>query len=1463
MSIDTAPAGEHTAADGTRIHLDPRADTADETLIAWRQAAVTGGLPEPSRRRWQQLRAGVVNMWEFDAAEYWSAHGRAQFVGRNEQGKSTMMAMTTLTMLTGDLSPRFVDTFGESHRTFRYYLEPTDDPKDRRPTDSQLNRGWTWVEYGRVTDTGPEYFTTLLFVQARRTSVDYTKKWITHTGPERVRAGITLLHQNAIVTAADLTTQPGLTVHPNGRAYAKTVAATLFGLTDPERLRTVVELLKTLRTPKLGNRLEPGWVIDRIREALPPLDTGEISELAEGWDQLGQLAADRDAAREAKEAVTAYVRSTWNPWADATLRLAADDLVAAVTVHDDVTRSEREARSRATVARTECDQVRGDAGKVDAERDQAAHRRETLLQSQAYRAAADAGRQVTEKDNDVRRIDTELRRATSAQQLAHQRRNQAATVHERSETDLTDAKNDASEAAAAAGRAASTAGLPADSVSWAASGDTARLETAIAERRGHVREAGRLDQAASRTREVAARDLALLTVAQKDHEGRRAAAEKAATAFDGATQQLSDALERWAETLTGHDIATPPPVTTRERWLDVVLTECGQQRPVARLTELIHKEWTQPAVAPLETKAATADHDAATARTLADDLDAEADRIESEPTLVPPSPHHWDRRTRPASGPDGAPLWELLDPVETLDDATLAGLEAALAGAGLLDAWVTTDGVWAPDRDGHDHVVTLTDAPTGSPTLRSVLTLAEPVRDDGPLAPLADTAGRVLDTVGWSPTAGVPGPDAGTWVAADGSWRSPTTSGRALVPETGARLLGATARAADRARRVAARRGEAAEHRARADELTQAAERHRDDVAHLRDLGEQAPDDADVLDTARDRATTNRELDKAQTILSGRERDAEKSEIAAAEANATLLRYCSDKHLDPARLPAATEALDQAAGKVRALADAAAKVTSAAKVHQIRSEHLDQTIEQAAAADAALADLDQQLQAAQVALQAARDALEATDQDLLDEVTRLATRIGELAKEHKKLTDELIGLAGDQATAEAELAATEEKRRDAEIERSNRLDAWWVPVDAGLAAARGVPAAEHGPRSLTAALAQARGLRAERRPPRSWPETPGSAAEREQIVSRLRDNLAGPELTKLNNTLNRTGGRSALIEHDETTGLPQVQVLVDASNARFDPVAAIEALDAKNAQLGELHDEQMHKVMEELLASTFVDHLRDKIKQTEALLRDVNDVLVKHPTGTTRTVLRLHRKPVAEHAGGYQVLNRLLEDAVDSPEVQRQVQAFLSGQIRAAQDEGHAEGRDWKELLVDKLDYRRWFAVVTEWRVLQSAKEGATLKWQELTRERHAKDSGGGKVMTMLQPLLATLATLYQNSPTAPRPLWLDEAFDGVDAQNTNSLLGMLVDFDLDFVLAGPKALVVSRHVPAAAVWMVNRAPAPMPGVDLGLWLYAAGTGEKLQLGEQTWATTEDAQGDAHDTEAAGDAGGEEGTLWA
>jgi uncharacterized protein YPO0396 len=255
-------------------------------------------------------------------------------------------------------------------------------------------------------------------------------------------------------------------------------------------------------------------------------------------------------------------------------------------------------------------------------------------------------------------------------------------------------------------------------------------------------------------------------------------------------------------------------------------------------------------------------------------------------------------------------------------------------------------------------------------------------------------------------------------------------------------------------------------------------------------------------------------------------------------------------------------------------------------------------------------------------------------------------------------------------------------------------------------------------------------------------------------------------------------------------------------------------------QLREQHDEKMQEVLVELLSSTFVEHLREKLTAVVRLLNNVNAVLSAHPTGANRTRLRMERHPAADQASAFEVLRALEGDLVDSETVQQQIRTFLERQIREAQELGRSSNVDWKEHLAELLDYRRWFDVVTKYRV-----EG-TEKWKPLTAEVHAKDSGGGKVITLLQPLLATLVALYDESRTAPRPLWLDEAFTGVDDSNRATMLDLLVEFDLDFLLAGPSALVATAQVPSAAAWFVTRAPAPVPGVDLSLMLWAGNTME-------------------------------------
>ena len=85
----------------------------------------------------------------------------------------------------------------------------------------------------------------------------------------------------------------GVAVLENATRYRAKLASELFGL-EADGYDNLTQLLKQLRKPKLGERLNPSSLAETLRDALPPLAANEISQLAEGWERLELL---RDAVR--------------------------------------------------------------------------------------------------------------------------------------------------------------------------------------------------------------------------------------------------------------------------------------------------------------------------------------------------------------------------------------------------------------------------------------------------------------------------------------------------------------------------------------------------------------------------------------------------------------------------------------------------------------------------------------------------------------------------------------------------------------------------------------------------------------------------------------------------------------------------------------------------------------------------------------------------------------------------------------------------------------------------------------------------------------------------------------------------------------------------------------------------------------------------------------------------------------
>jgi hypothetical protein len=366
------------------------------------------------------------------------------------------------------------------------------------------------------------------------------------------------------------------------------------------------------------------------------------------------------------------------------------------------------------------------------------------------------------------------------------------------------------------------------------------------------------------------------------------------------------------------------------------------------------------------------------------------------------------------------------------------------------------------------------------------------------------------------------------------------------------------------------------------------------------------------------------------------------------------------------------------------------------------------------------------------------------------------------------------------------------------------------------------PSARH----VTAALESVRAARA-KISIRDWPDDPDAAAHRVQGQwVRMTEAVA-----MLRSRLESLAGRTirTVTSGDGDEDFPgAVEVVVDATGAALAPPAAVDTLSALLLRLQTDYDEELTKTINELLGSTFIEHLRDRLAEAERLRSDINAKLAQNPTSVSGLTLRLVRVPVSGERAANDVLTALERDFSLLPEsTQEQLRGFLAGRVSDAQEEARAAGDpDWRSRLAQVLDYRSWFELRMEYRTPRSGMaDGPGGGWRTLDRGDHGLLSGGAKVVTLMQPFIAALHAMYDQSGIGPRMIWLDEAFGGVDSANKAAMFRLLTSCDLDWLIAGPAVIANSSTVPLASIYEVRRAPQPLPGVSLEL---AVWTGNEL-----------------------------------
>ncbi len=1297
-------------------------------------------LPLPARERWQPLRAGLVDLFYYDQEEFRFRDGRLLLRGNNGTGKSKVLALMLPFLLDGELSP---------HR-----VEPDADPKKRMEWNLLLGGahphperlGYTWLEFGRLDDGSAEYRTIgcgLKAVAGR----GIARHWFFITS-QRIGHDLSLVDATSTALArdrlADALGEHG-TVYDKARDYRRAVDETLFGLGE-QRYAALVDLLINLRAPQLSKRPNEKALSNALTEALPPLDQAIIADVAEAFRSLEE---DRDAltamteARDAAESFLGHYRR----YARVASRRRAAQPRNAQSNYERVNRELTAAQEAHLQAQEALEAAENWINELDQHVARLRARDEALRTSPEMRSARELERVAQEAQRlrrEAGRLAAEATRAEEAVAYRTGLANDAAAVL----TEAAEALEDCRTAAVEAARAALLdETVPADR----AEADRAaeRQQRAVRHVDGLIaaveQARAKLDHARLRVDELAAEADAL---AERRAEAAEAA-EAEGRALVGATRrhlaatvelraEVPAELDLWVETLDG-----PNPVKT-------AVDTAGHA--------------ANAALADAEADTRTRE---SAARRRGAELEDEITKLEAGEDSLPPAPH-----TRGSSrhGRPGAPLWQLIDFADGLSGAERAGLEAALEGAGLLDAWVTPDGeLISPDTED----VFLRAAEVEPTNLTSVL------RAD-------DQVFAVLATIGVG---------SGTnWVDLTGRFRVGVLEGAWHKPA--AEFIGRTAREAARLARLAELRAELLVVR---EELAAiAAEQHtlRERRATLAAEIAACPDDTALRKAHADMHA----IDGERRRLADRRRVADDRRAEADSVFGTAERRLVEEAAEVG-LPAARGELEEVSEALARYRVAIAALWPAQRRHsdairddeRARTELTDATEDQASRRE----------QATEAAL-AAEAATEHHD--------TLAATVGSAVAE---LQRQLAEVAEAVRRCGEDRRAADGRRTEALTDRGKaqgRLDTLAAQLDE--ATATRAEAAEALRRFATTGLLQV-ALPELETPDPAVPWAPDPTVRLARLIDReLADQAdddrgwervqrkVNDELKTLTDTLSRHGNSATARLLDD--GIV-VDVLFQGRTTSTPELT--EALRVEVADRGRILDEREREILENHLVNEVASTLQELIFAADEQVARMNAELDGRPTSTGMR-LRLRWLPTEDGPAGLATAReRLLRQTSDawSDDDRSAVGEFLQAEIASVRAR-NASGT-WLEHLTEALDYRKWHRFV-----IQRHQNG---QW----RTAIGPASGGERVLTASVPLFAAASSHYASAgnPHAPRLVTLDEAFAGVDDDSRAKCMGLLAAFDLDVVMTSEREWGCYPEVPGLAIAQLSRTD-DIPAVLVTPW---------------------------------------------
>ncbi|MGX7827255.1 TIGR02680 family protein [Actinokineospora sp. 24-640] len=1317
--------------------------------------------PVPRVRRWQPLRAGLVDIFYYDIEEFHFHDGRLLLRGNNGTGKSKVLALVLPFLLDGELAPHRVEPDGDRNKRMEWNLLLG----GRHPHTERL--GYTWLEFGRLLADGTAEYRTVGCGLKAVAGRGIARHWFFVTS-QRVGSELSLVSPTRVALTRERLREAvdGFgTVYDTATEYRRAVDETFFRF-GQRRYEALVNLLIQLRQPQLSKRPDEKLLSRALTEALPPLDPALVTTVAEAFRGLEE---ERDALRgltEAETAAKAFLGHYRRYARVAAKRRAAPprlthsryeklgaELAEAETAHG---------AAEATLAAAE-----RSLGDIEAERNLLTARRRALQDSPRMRDAE----LMTQIRTETERLAAFARsregergaaaETTRRRETAHARARAAAQGDGAALHGLRQVAGDTAEAARLTTRHAEVvAAFEADEPPFTA---TVRAGQDVVDRQ--VRAVEELDRLLTASGWAENALIVARTEVDRVTGEQQAAAERIAAAESTASAESRAVVEVCAAYLGQVTRFTLPDPDEALGSLDAWAVAPEGANPFAAAVE----DAVAQATADLGRRQARVEAEAAAIAALIAESRAETARLERGGHDAPPAPHS----RGPRSDRLGAPLWRVVDFVDSVSETDRAGVEAALEAAGVLDAWVAPDGTLHDAITDDVLLLPGESAPRGG--LSAVLLPAVDRADEHADALTDDAVRAVLRSIGL-------GPGAASWVGTDGRFAIGVLAGS--WHKDAAEHIGEGARETARRARLAALRAELTNLTAEADRLVAAADALVADLSALAGERRSLPGDSALREAhLRVAAEYQAKQDVDRRLAEAR---------AAAESRleqARVARVRVDEFAHDVDLPGDFDALRDirdAVGDYRvALArlwPAAVAAHRAERAAATAAEELAAAVEHQAESEAAAEDATARADAAAERLRVLVDTAGAGIDELYAELAAVDTHLygcderAKTARGEERGALEARGEAlGRQRTLRAEIMVVTQERDRAIAE----LRAF---AETGVLATALPDLAVPDPRTewaVTPAVTLARAINGD------LSDVDDSERQWELVQQKV-----SHEQKTLTDVLSAHGHSAGLAVH---SGVMVVDVRFQGR--RHDIPALVDSLAAEIGQRGRLLSAKEREILENHLVNEVAGTLQELISGAEDQVRGINEDLDARPTSTGMRLRLLWRTARDAPDGLGRVRDRLLRQTADawSAEDRALVGGFLQEQIN--REHTGDSGGSWAEQLTRALDYRSWHEFA-----IQRHQDG---QW----RSAAGPASGGERVLAASIPLFAAASSFYSSAgdPDAPRMIALDEAFAGVDDDSRAKCLGLLASFDLDVVMTSEREWGCYPQVPGLAIAQLSR----------------------------------------------------------